>query len=90
MNHIEEAKTKEDKPELKAPPEFVWVYTKEQVAACMQISIRTLEGWMKEGLIKYSRIGGTIRFRKEALVDAMLKYESQYSDEIIPEEEEIN
>jgi excisionase family DNA binding protein len=47
------------------------VLKKQQAAEHLQVTVRTLEAWMRRGLIPYLKIGKTVRIRMSA-VDAML------------------
>lgn len=47
------------------------VLTKEQAAEHLQVTVRTIDAWMKRGLIPYLKIGRTVRIRARE-VDAML------------------
>ena len=55
------------KPQVRrcaAPPQGVLLYTKEQMAALLQVSMRCLHEMMANGQISYLKIGGKlVRFR---------------------------
>ena len=53
---------------LEALPEGVLLYTKPQMAAALQISVRCLTGMMRRGEISYLQIGRLVRFRPEEAV----------------------
>jgi excisionase family DNA binding protein len=39
------------------------ILTKRQLAAHMQVSLRTVQNWMEKGSLPYYKIGKTVRFR---------------------------
>ena len=54
---------------LDALPQGVLVYTKPQMAAALQVSLRCLCDMMKRGEIRYLKLkGGLVRFRPEDVV----------------------
>jgi excisionase family DNA binding protein len=46
--------------------------TKRGIASLLHISIRTLDTWMKKGLVPYIKVGGkTVRFRLEDVLQKL-------------------
>ncbi len=55
-------------------PEVIW--TKPEAADFLRIKSRTLDSWMRRGLLPFSRLPtGAVRFRRSQLVDFVAKYE---------------
>ena len=48
------------------PPEGV-LLTKTDVASMYQVTTRSVENWVREGRLPFTRVGRTIRFRREML-----------------------
>ena len=66
MNSREEVKRTDQVAHCDGLPEGVLLYTKAQMAAAMQISVRCLTGMMSRGDISYLKIHGRlVRFRPE-------------------------
>lgn len=47
------------------------VFTKREVAAFFQVTIRTVESWMAKRLISYRKLGGTIRITGADIHEAL-------------------
>ena len=45
------------------------LYTKTEVAKCFKLSERTLSNWMKMRRIEYLKIGSSVRFTNEAILN---------------------
>jgi excisionase family DNA binding protein len=61
------------KTALGAPPWPEHLYlTKLQVAQMFQVTVRTLDDWMKRGLIPFIKVGRTVRFRAD-LIDSCVR-----------------
>ena len=41
--------------------------TKKEAASLLRISVRTLDLWMRRGVVPYLKIGRTVRLRRSAL-----------------------
>jgi excisionase family DNA binding protein len=60
-------------PAAQSPVVASAVYlNKSQVAALFQITSRTVESWMKRGLIPFVKIGKTVRFRARDIDTSVL------------------
>jgi excisionase family DNA binding protein len=61
VRRIEEATDRKlaDLPARAADP----VLTKRELAARLRVTVRTIDGWMKERYLPYLKIGRSVRFR---------------------------
>lgn len=63
-----------DKPE--AAETHNEILNKPEAAQCLRVKPRTLDEWMRRGMVPYSKLpSGTVRFRREQLVAFIRKYE---------------
>lgn len=54
------------------------IFNKESVAAFLRVKPRTIQEWMKKGLIPYSKLpSGSVRFRKSKIMAWMEKFTSR-------------
>ena len=47
------------------------VLTKRGLAPRLQISLRTLDEWMRRGLVPYFKLGRSVRFRLEDVLEKL-------------------
>jgi len=53
------------------------ILNKPEAAAFLRIKKRTLDDWMRRGLIPYSKLPtGTVRFRRSQLLEFLAKFQS--------------
>lgn len=50
------------------PPEF---YSREEASKILKVSLVTLNGWTKSGLIKAHRLGGRVYYKHIEVISAM-------------------
>jgi excisionase family DNA binding protein len=50
------------------------ILTKKQAAELLHITTRTVEDWMKRGLLPYLKIGRTVRFKEDDLMRHLNDY----------------
>jgi excisionase family DNA binding protein len=48
--------------------------TQEEVAALLQVTVRTVERWQQEGVLPHLRLGHTVRFYWPAVVNHLLTH----------------
>lgn len=54
------------------PPELL---TKCELAKQCKCSVRTIDNWMRLGVIPYLKVGRCVRFNHSQVVEALSKYE---------------
>ena len=43
------------------------LYSKKEVAALLNVTIQTINNWMKKGIIKATYLGSTVRFKESEI-----------------------
>lgn len=56
--------------------ELLEILTKPEAADLCRISSRTLDEWMKKGIVPFCKLPtGSVRFRRSQLIDALDRFE---------------
>ena len=49
--------------------------TKRELALECRCSVRCLDNWMREGLIPYLKVGRSVRFQLDAVIESLRQHE---------------
>ena len=60
------------------------IFTTKELAEALSISTRTLQNWRDEGLIGYSKIGGTVLYRWS---DVLAVFQQHFKEPLVGEQQ---